>query len=126
MATKSHRPGGGIKSRVNVSVGQRLGSGSKAINHAGVAQIGQRQGNHFTEPGRDGRMQSRYGGVDMYSAGPGFNKVKYGNEVAKNVGGGGPGTGRTIYASGSQCRTGAADPGNTPQAKTLWPGWERK
>ena len=124
--SKGHKPGGGIRSRVNVSVGQRLGSGAKAINHAGVAQIGARQGNHFTQGGADGRMESRYGGVDVYSTGPGYNKVKYGNEVAKNVGAGGPGTGRTIYASGSQCRTGAADPGNAPKAPALFPGWERK
>ena len=123
---RGHRPGGGIKSRVNVSVGQRLGSGAKAITPAGASQIGARQGNHFTNGGADGRMNSRYGGVDLYSEGPGYNKAKYGNEIAKNVGGGGPGTGRTVYARGTQCVQGNVAPGNPPPAKELWPGWGRK
>ena len=107
-----------------VHPGVRTGSSSKAMNHAGVAQIGQRQGNHFTQGGADGRMESRYGGVDIYSDGPGYNKAKYGNEVAKNVGAGGPGTGRTVYASGTQCRTGDGGPALKPQ-DPLAP-WSRK
>jgi hypothetical protein len=41
--------------------------------------------------------------------------VKFGNEVALNVGKGGCGTGRTIYASGSQSGSGghgSANPGS--------------
>src|SRR5215472_5532723 len=112
--SKGHKPGGGIRSRVNVSVGQRLGSGAKAINHAGVAQIGARQGNHFTQGGADGRMESRYGGVDVYSTGPGYNKVKYGNATAAELSGAnaGCGKGRTVYATGSQCKTGEPARGN--------------
>jgi len=44
-----------------------------------------------------------------------FQPVKFGNEVALNVGKGGCGTGRTIYASGSQSGSGghgAPNPGN--------------
>jgi hypothetical protein len=41
-----------------------------------------------------------------------FQPVKFGNEVALNVGKGGCGTGRTIYASGSQGTQGATNPGS--------------
>jgi hypothetical protein len=46
--TKGHKPAGGIKSRVNVSPGIRTGSGSHNARPAGVAQLGQKQGNHIT------------------------------------------------------------------------------
>ena len=114
----------GIQSKNKVRVPQRLGSGAKAINHAGASQIGAAQGNHFTTGGENGRMNSRYGGVDLYSTGPGYNKAKFGNELALNVGKGGPGTGRTVYASGSQCRTGDGGRPLNPQ-DPLAP-WSRK
>lgn len=41
--------------------------------------------------------------------------VPLGNEVAKNVGAGGPGKGRTVYASGSQGKHGEAV--NVPRDK---------
>lgn len=84
-----HRPGGGIASRNVVQKPVRTGRGASAIIPAGSAQLGARQGNHFTQGGAGGRKQSNYGGVDIYSTGPGYNKARYGNEVAKNVGGGG-------------------------------------
>jgi hypothetical protein len=37
--------------------------------------------------------------------------VALGNELATNVGQGGPGTGRTVYPSGYQCQTGPAAKG---------------
>jgi hypothetical protein len=115
----------GIQSKNNVRVGQRLGPGAQAINHAGVAQIGQRQGNHFTNGGADGRMESRYGGVDIYSTGPGFNKAPLGNAKALDVGGGGCGTGRTIYPLGSQGTHGPVVRGNAPSKGDVLGHWKR-
>jgi hypothetical protein len=103
--TKGHKPGGGIASKNKVSVGNRTGAPRERIRPTGTAQYGQAQGNHFTEQGRDGRMSSDYGGVKAHTNMPGYPS-ELGNKVALNVGGGGPGTGRTIYKSGSQCKTG--------------------
>jgi len=115
----------GIQSRNVKRVDQRLGAGAKAIIPAGVAQIGQRQGNHFTEQGRDGRMHSSYGGIDMYSAGRGYNKTPYGNEVAQNTVCGVGGS-RTVYSRGTQGVQGNPASGNPPSRGDLFPGWERK
>jgi hypothetical protein len=116
-----HRPAGGIGSKNVVRKPVRTGAGAKAKVVAGVAQIGQRQGNHITEQGA-----TSYGGVSMRD-GAGYNPVKYGNEVALNVGAGGPGKGREVMRTGSQGCHGSANPGNpTPKAKELWPGWGDK
>ena len=120
----NHRPGGGIKSRVNVRVGNKTGAPRERIRHAGVAQYGQAQGSHVTGT-EGGGGDTNYHGVKAHTGKPGLQS-ELGNKVALNVGGGGPGTGRTIYASGSQCRTGAADPGNPPQTRELWPGWGKR
>src|SRR5215469_6083453 len=97
--TKGHKPGGGIQSKNKREVGNRTGAPQERIRPTGVAQYGQAQGNHFTEPGRDGRMNSGYGGVKAHTNMPGYQS-ELGNKVALNVGGGGPGTGRTIYKTG--------------------------
>lgn len=80
-----HRPGGVIKSRNKVEVGYRHGQQKQRVRPSGVAQIGQRQGNHVTEQGATG-----YGGINPFGAGQGYPS-KLGNEVAQNVGEGGPG-----------------------------------
>jgi len=46
--SKGHKPGGGIRSRVNVSVGNKTGAPRERIRHAGVAQYGQAQGDHIS------------------------------------------------------------------------------
>jgi hypothetical protein len=56
----------GIKSRNLVHKPVRTGAPRERIRHAGVAQIGQRQGNHVTNKGSTG-----YGGVSLI-AGTGF------------------------------------------------------
>jgi len=60
---------------------------------AGVAQLGQRQGNHVTNRGSTG-----YGGVDM-AAGKGYEPPK-GPSQRSGVGGG-----RDIHPAGSQRRS---------------------
>lgn len=120
--SSGHRPGGGIKSRVNVEKSVRTGSGARAIVPAGASQLGARQGNHITQGG-----STSYGGVDLYSNGHGYNKSKYGNEMALNCAGpkAGPGCDREVMPSGGQGTHGAVNKGNPmPKAKPLWEGWK--
>jgi hypothetical protein len=112
--------GGGAGMNKVVHKPVRTGAAREHIQKAGVAQLGQMQGNHATNKGA-----TNYKGVGLIGPKSPIS-VPLGNEVALNVGGGGPGTGRTIYKTGTQCMTGAADKGNpTPKANSLWPGWEK-
>jgi hypothetical protein len=70
--------------------------------------IGAMQGSHVTEQG--GR-ESSYRGERLHD-GRDFHPVKFGNEVALNVGKGGCGTGRTIYKTGSQDQMGEPNRGS--------------
>ena len=100
--------GGGIGMNKNVSPSVRTGSGSRSTNPGYVGQLGNKQGSHVTRGD-----ESSYRG-EIFHRGPSFQPVPFGNEVALNVGGGGPGTGRKVYASGSQGMTGNVAPGNPP------------
>jgi hypothetical protein len=107
MVSKSgNQKGGGFGSRQHVETSVRTGSGSRGTNPGGVGQLGNIQGSHVTR-GED----SNYRGDPLHS-GRSFQPVKFGNEVALNVGKGGCGTGRTVYASGSQGTQGSTSPGN--------------
>lgn len=114
--------GGGINSNKRVDQPVRFGERARAISPAGVAQIGMSVGNHIT-----GKRKSVDGGAEPVrgalkpAGGPGG--VPLGNSVALNVGKGGPGTGRTIMKSGSQCQTGPANPGlgRIANTKGQWP-----
>jgi hypothetical protein len=108
---KGHKPGGGIASRVNVSPPVRTGSGGHSARPAGVSQLGYAVGDHSTHrPGSTG-----YRGEKLHNPERNFNPpVKFGNEVAGNVGKGGPGTGRTTYHCGTQSTHGPTAPGNPP------------
>jgi hypothetical protein len=113
----------GIKSRNVHEVGVRTGRGAVKINKAAVNQLGNHTGSHVTQTGKD----TGYRGEDLVR-GPGYNPAPgYGNAVALNVGGGGPGKGyEVIGKSGQQGQHGNVNPGNpTPNAKELWPGWEK-
>ena len=109
-----HRPGGGIASRVNVSPSVRTGSGSKSTRPAGVSQIGYMVGDHTTNrPGSSG-----YRGEKLHSPERNFQPVKFGNELATNVGKGGPGAGRTLYGqSGLQGQHGPVAGSPRPQGR---------
>jgi hypothetical protein len=104
----SHIPGGGIKSRVVTERPVKTGTGSRGTHPGGVAQLGQHTGDHTTNrPGSSG-----YRGEPLHNN-RNFNPVKFGNELAQNVGKGGPGTGRTLYGqSGSQGCHGQPAAGN--------------
>jgi hypothetical protein len=108
---KQSRAGGGPRSNKNVSPPVRYGQPAKEKYVRGTSQIGQSLGNHITE--RRGTVNP----IEPVRGGPigGGLNVKLGNEVAKNVGKGGCGTGRTNYGqSGSQQQYGSANPGSAP------------
>lgn len=100
-------PGGGIASNKNVSPPVRTGSGSHSTNPGYTSQLGNKVGNKVThQSGTTG-----YTGERMHD-GRDFQPVPFGNEVALNVGGGGPGTGREVSHCGSQGVHVATNPGN--------------
>ena len=100
--------GGGHGSKNIVHKPVRTGAGSKSTSPGAVGQIGQSQGSHVTNKDETG-----YRG-EIFHKPPNFQPVKFGNEVALNVGKGGCGTGRTIYSTGSQDQHGQPAPGNPP------------
>jgi hypothetical protein len=110
---------GGIKSRVNVERPVRTGAPRERIRHSGVAQIGQRVGNHVTNQGATG-----YGGINPFGAGQGY-RSELGNSLAVETQCG-PGGSREVMRSGSQGMTGAPAKGNPPPAGNALAGWERK
>ena len=115
---QGHRPGGGIASRVNVSPQVRVGSGSHSTRAGGVGQLGQKQGSHVTS-----HDESDYRGEPLHG-GRSFQPVPFGNQLALNVKGGGPGAGRTLHGqSGSQGCHGQPAQGapGLPSTRGQWP-----
>ena len=107
VSTSGNQKGGGYGSRQHVEKPIRTGSGSRGTNPGGVGQLGNMQGSHVTRG-----EESNYRGDPLHS-GPSFQPVPFGNQVALNVGKGGPGTGRTLYGqSGSQGCHGQPASGN--------------
>jgi hypothetical protein len=104
----SHIPAGGPKSRQLVEPRVRTGSGSRGTHPGGVAQLGQHVGDKATHGNSKG---TGYRGEPLHNN-RNFNPVKFGNELATNVGKGGPGTGRTVYGCGTQGVQGSVNPGN--------------
>jgi hypothetical protein len=100
--------GGGAKSKlVTTAHGSPL---TRKVSPDAVANIGLSKGSHVTEKG--GREVTRPA-TPLYSSAAA--PCCLGNEIAKNVGRGAPGAGRTVYASGSQMQHGPVNPG-MPQA----------
>ena len=93
-----HKPAGGLHSKNVVHPGVRTGSGSHSTRPSGTAQIGTMYGDHVT----DKSETSRYSGERLHNPERNFQPVKFGNEVALNVGKGGPGVGREVMRSGGQ------------------------
>jgi hypothetical protein len=107
MKQSGHRPGGGIASRQHVETPVRTGSGSHNARPAGVAQLGYPIGDHSTTSGKS----TGYRGEPLHGpASRNFQPVLFGNQVALNVKGGGPGTGRDVHATGSQGLHGSGGP----------------
>jgi hypothetical protein len=118
VSTRGNQKGGGYGSRQHVEKPVRTGTGSRNARPAGVSQIGYAVGDHSTNRPRS----SGYRGEKLH--GPterNFQPVKFGNEVALNVGKGGCGTRRTLYGqAGSQGTHGATNPGSPrPQGRGI-------
>lgn len=95
------RSGGGITGKNVTQKPVRYGDRARAMSPKGVSQIGSQRGNHATNrAGLLKRDVERTQGELKPAGGPGG--VMLGNEVAKNVGKGGPGAGRVVMRSGSQ------------------------
>lgn len=125
MARNTTKAGGGINSRVNREVGNRYGNRASIVNPRSVSQIGSSIGNKSTETGkvRGNPTEVFYQGRKP-AGGPGG--VPLGNEIATNVGGGGPGKGRNLWGkSGTNCVTGPVNPGvpeNRPRGRDTLAG----
>ena len=121
MAMKGHVPGGGAASNKITERPVRTGKGSMSTRPAGVGQIGSAQRDHVTALGGSA---TNYRGEKLHNPERNFQPVKFGNEVALNVGKGGCGTGRTLYGqAGSQGTHGTPAQGGPPIANTKgqWP-----
>jgi hypothetical protein len=104
---KSSGAGGGPNSRQVVHPGVRTGQPAVGRGIGRVAQIGNKVGDHTTENGKG----TGYRGDPMFMKAPAGGAQVLGNAKALDVGKGGPGTGRTVMATGSQGQHGAANPG---------------
>jgi hypothetical protein len=94
MRSSGKGSGGGLGSKNVVRPGGRNGAAARGVNPGHANQIGPALGNRAME------KQTNYRGEPKFTQSP--KSVPLGNEVAKNVGGGGPGAGRTVMGSGSQ------------------------
>jgi hypothetical protein len=103
--------GGGLGSKNVVAKPQRLGTPARGMHSGGVSQLGSAVGNHITG---DGGRTTNYRGDNFYNGKtPAGGKVPLGNQIANNVGKGGPGTGRQVHHCGSQ---GSPGPTRSPNA----------
>jgi hypothetical protein len=92
--------GGGINSRVNVSVPVRTGTPARGISPGAASQIGSAIGNKVTEE-VGGKIAYR-GENYLVGKTPAGGAVPLGNQLATRVGKGAPGADRTVHACGSQ------------------------
>ena len=123
MKQSGSRPGGGPNSKNVVNKPQRLGTPAKGVSPGWASQIGSGISNHST----DHSKVLPYKGEAMRDGlTPAGGKVPLGNQIANNVGAGGPGTGREVMHCGTQSTYGAANPGNPPPKGELFPGWPVK
>jgi hypothetical protein len=99
------KAGGGIHSNKVVAKPMRGGAPREGITAGYSGQIGTALGDHVTDRGA---QTANRAAEPMKAASP--YKSAMGNELATNVGKGGPGKGRTVYASGSQGHHGQATP----------------
>jgi hypothetical protein len=102
--TMGNKPGGGLGSRVVNPQGVRNGTPARGISPGAVSQIGEAIGNKVTaEIG--GKIS--YRGEDyLVGKTPAGGAVPLGNQIATNVGKGGPGAGREVFKCGSQGQSG--------------------
>ena len=120
MAKNGNRKaGGGIGSAVNREVGVRTGRGAQEQRVRGVSQVGQSIGNKATDTGKVKGVPSEV--IQGKRLPPGLS-VPLGNETASRAGSG-PGAGREVMRSGTNCVHGPTNPGvpGLPSTKGQWP-----
>jgi hypothetical protein len=121
VSRSGNQKGGGYGSRQHVEKPVRTGSGSHSTRPAGATNIGLMYGTHSTNQRREGDFR----GERLHNPERNFQPVKFGNEVALNVGKGGCGTGRTLYGqAGSQGVHGATNPGAPTALRSHAPSGE--
>jgi hypothetical protein len=107
--------GGGIQSNKLVRPGVKGGSRSANVGSpAGVDQLGAAQGSRMKE----GSYTTQSSATPLFS-GSKPNPVAFGNQLATNVGQGGPGAGRTVMRSGSQGTHGPVAGSPEPQGRDI-------
>ena len=113
----------GSRSRNVKEVGNRFGNRASVVNPRAVSQIGSQLSNHVTESGNKvGRAAETFYTGRKPAGLPGG--VPLGNEVAKNIGGGGPGTGRKLYGQSGSNQQYGTSPAGLPRianTKGQWP-----
>jgi hypothetical protein len=111
-----HKPGGGLHSRnVRHSTAPKVEPKAYGRNPGAVAQYGEHVGDHRTAYG---------GGRTRYKGEPDTMTRGYQNPVGPtSMALSGPGSGRTIYKTGTQCQTGPVNKGlpGLPSTRGQWP-----
>jgi hypothetical protein len=118
ILTGPARSGGGATMNKNVRPPIRTGSPrQRNVTPDGAASIGRSVGNHASEGAEGGGYTTKRPNAPLYveARAP----VPLGNEVALNVGRGGPGAGRVVHQSGSQGQHGPAVQGSTPRPRDI-------
>jgi hypothetical protein len=106
------KSGGGIQSNKLKRVPVKAGKPStNKVSPAAAAQLGAHLSDHITERGKVLRNPA-----DRLLTGT-MPQVPSGNDLARNVGRGGPGAGRNIYRTGTQCLHGKPVQGSPNTAR---------
>jgi hypothetical protein len=101
MGKQNGVSGGGIESNKVVQTPVRYGQPANGVNPGAVSYAGNHIGNHSTE----GNGARQDGGATPWNTNLPHNAAQpLGNEVAGNIGRGGPGTGRIVHGCGSKGR----------------------
>jgi hypothetical protein len=112
--------GGGAGMNKVVRKPVRTGAAARHYEKAGIAQLGQRQGDHATNRARS----TGYSGENLIGPKHPISEP-LGNEVAEATKCC-PGGSREVMKTGSQGMTGAPAKGDPmPRPKELWPGWSK-
>ena len=112
------RSGGGITSKNLVHKPVRTGAKREHVHPGGAAQLGQRQGNHFTDGSR-----SDYRGLELFGPTTPIS-VELGNSVAARTVCG-PGGSREVMRTGSQGTHGEVNRGNPAPVGEIFPGFKK-
>jgi hypothetical protein len=111
MKKQGNIPAGGLGSKVVVNKPVRIGTPARGISPGAVSQIGSAIGNKVTEE-VGGKIPYK-GEAYLVGKTPAGGAVPLGNQLANNVGKGGPGAGRVVHHCGSQ---GTSSPTRSPNA----------